>query len=421
MPFVQPAIAPASVDVPVRASDAATTWTLTPNWLSSKLVVSDSSDNFSFANIALGIYDISGITSIHTIASASADEADTGYIDIVPSNGRAPSAEVFCRLPVAESLTGGQIVEFTFSAFLREHLDYNASLGSVTAFAGQIQPTSVRFGLILSRNNVHQSVVYGDAVPYPGFWESSDYVVSADVGDNDQLLGLAMMFDFAVDHIVFSADVDDAYVRNTFTLSSFDFSIRVVDDSSGGFFQAILDAILGIVDFIGNIPGFLVSLILPTPDMLGPYLDGLTDRLLGANNFISQVLGRLSTILSDLIDAFDADFLPSFVEFDGFSINLHGVNDVFPDQDLSILPPIGIDYDTVLPILEPLHGVIGLLLGLIVYYNILHYLFMTGAEILSIIVSGDWTNPWRYWYALTSMPVGFALDAGYEAKPPTIS
>lgn len=143
-----------------------------------------------------------------------------------------------------------------------------------------------------------------------------------------------------------------------------------------GFLASILAAIRSIVDFITNIPGFVISLVLPTPDMLSNFMEGLPEKFAGNGNAVSDLISMLASTASSLTAPFLVSNLPeASVNFPGvyvsdFGDGIFGANAPGDTSGVAIIPPFVIDDSVAGPILDYVRPILVFILGLLAFYSV---------------------------------------------------
>lgn len=190
-------------------------------------------------------------------------------------------------------------------------------------------------------------------------------------------------------------------------ITTLDVSLQVSGGGSSGLIQIIVDAITSIVDFITDIPGFIVRLVIPDVDMLSSYLDGLSERMLGQNNIFSQLVGLLTGFSHDILDPVLSDVPPSLGSFDGYTFNF-GVFPGFDDADVVIIPPVDFDASAApaTPILQIVQPFIAVVLGVSVLISVIHTCYWLFSGVMSILIDGN-DNPTSMLYNWLGRPLTY--------------
>lgn len=184
-----------------------------------------------------------------------------------------------------------------------------------------------------------------------------------------------------------SIQTGQVLMRTDFYTSNFSPVVLRTIQSGGGIFgwlQAIFDALMSVVEFMTNIPAFIVTLVVPTPDMLTDYLDGLGDRMLGSGNIFGELVGLLTTLSHDILDPLLSDVQPEPLTFDGYSFDFgdgSGPLEVLPGFSYSEL-----DFSPVFDIIRP---VILLIVLVVAGMSILHTCYQLFVLVYNLIVNGD--------------------------------
>lgn len=306
---------------------------------------------------------------------------------------------VYVMLPEGISMSNRpESIHLTLSAdlLLAEKI---ASFGSEQFFA---RATDLTVGLLF--RSVDGSSYF--SVPAQSFvltdGSADNVAIDVDVSVPDTIPSSSLFFGYS---LIFSfSDSDFVTTGTDYNIGTMLYSVHIVNwvssysfDSGGevpgligSIIQIISDFFSTILDFLTNIVTWLVSLFIPTPDNIGPWLDDLSDRLWSSGDPISQVISFLTSASSRLFNAIlDA---PSSTSFEIPAIYMSHSSFVpsttVPSGDYSVLiPSTSIDFSSLSGITNITYPVMSFLIGGTVLISIIGHFITIFNMILDNLVS----------------------------------